>query len=145
MDDSIGYYASCLIQNRSNINNYSIKVDGLNKKNCMEITEIDWVNKKKVDIYKLEINGSEVAHYPQEGEKSFPIPTMKVISSCSKNGKENYIEILLLTKMVSCRFHFYNTNRPYYNSLLCNLQKYIVMQNLYNLHQLHQNYNIADF
>lgn len=74
-------------------NNYSIKVDGLNKKNCMEITEIDWVNKKKVDIYKLEINGSEVAHYPQEGEKSFPIPTMKAISSCSKNGKENFIEL----------------------------------------------------
>ena len=72
---------------------YSIKVDGLSRKNCLEVVETSWVDRKKVDIYQLNINDVAVAYYPQRGGKSFPILSTTAISSCSKSGKNNTVEL----------------------------------------------------
>lgn len=70
---------------------YLVKYEGLSRKNCLELAEIDWLDRKRVDLYQLDINDTPVAFFPKKGEKGFPIATSVIFSSCSKSGKNNSI------------------------------------------------------
>jgi hypothetical protein len=72
---------------------YSIKVDGLSKKNCIGLVEVNWVDRKKVDIYQLDINDEPMAYFPKQNEKTFPITKDRSIEKCSKNGRDNTITL----------------------------------------------------
>ena len=76
-----------------NYKSYSIKVEGLNKKNCIGLAEVNWVDRKRVDIYRLDINGSDVAYFPKRGNKEFPLAVTTIFEKCSENGDKNTVTL----------------------------------------------------
>ena len=81
-----------IIAPNSDYSGYSIEVDQLTKKNCLELVEMNWIDRKKVDIYQLDVNDVTIAYFPKKNDKSFPITMDKALSSCSKSGKNNVIK-----------------------------------------------------
>lgn len=68
---------------------YTITFGNLSKKNCVKLSQIEWLDRKKISIYQIDINETEVAHFPKKANKEFPITA--TTSSVACNKKENSI------------------------------------------------------
>ena len=70
---------------------YSITFGDLSKKGCVDLSQIDWLDRKKISIYQLNINDTPIAYYPKKGNKGFPLKIKDIFDNCSKNDGENSI------------------------------------------------------
>lgn len=70
---------------------YLITFEGLNKKNCATLAQIEWLDRKKISIYQLNINETPVAYFPKRNNKVFPIDVKSAFSYCNKGGEKNTI------------------------------------------------------
>lgn len=75
----------------SDAKSYLIKFKGLTKKNCIKMTQIDWLERKKISIYQLDANDTAIAYFPKRGEKGFPISAAASFAGCNKKDGENAI------------------------------------------------------
>ena len=80
-----------IISPSTDFKSYTIKVDGLSKKNCIEFVNINWLDKKKVDIYQLDINDDPVAYFPIKNGKGFPVEFSTSFNKCTKEDKSNTV------------------------------------------------------
>ena len=79
------------IAKSSDAKSYLIKFKGLTKKNCVSMTQINWLERKKISIYQLDINDTAIAYFPKRGEKGFPISTAASFAGCNKKDRDNVI------------------------------------------------------
>lgn len=70
---------------------YLIKFKELSKKNCANFTQIDWLDRKKISIYQMDVNDTPIAYFPKRNDKGFPITAKTSFVSCNKKDGENSI------------------------------------------------------
>lgn len=74
-----------------NTKSYYIKFDGLSKKNCINLTQIDWLDRKKIDIYQMDINSDKVACFPKTNTcGGFPVSSSAFSKCKNKNSIKWY-------------------------------------------------------
>ena len=64
---------------------YSIEFENINRRACVSLSQIDWLQRRKTNIYQLDINNVAVAYYPKKGNKSFPLTVNNSITGCNKD------------------------------------------------------------
>ena len=73
------------IERTSDIRSYSIEFDNINKRGCISLSQIDWLDRKKVNIYQIDINNTPVAYFPKRSNKGFPVTSDVSINNCNKD------------------------------------------------------------
>ena len=79
------------IEKAEDLNSYTIKFDNLSKKNCVSFAQLNWLDRKKISIYRLDINDTDVAYFPKKEDKGFPIEISEIFKNCNKEDDKNSI------------------------------------------------------
>ena len=79
------------IEKAEDLNSYTIKFDNLSKKNCVSFAQLNWLDRKKISIYRLDINDTDVAYFPKKEDKGFPIEISEIFKNCNKEDNKNSI------------------------------------------------------
>ena len=82
---------SVVLNKSSDSMSYTITFGNLSKKNCIKLSQIEWLDRKKISIYQMNINETPAAYFPKKNDKVFPIPTKDTFSYCNKDDGENEI------------------------------------------------------
>ncbi len=79
------------IEKSSDSNSYTITFGNLSRKNCASLSQIGWLDRKKISIYQLNINDTPAAYFPKKNDKEFPMQSKDAFSYCNKKDGENAV------------------------------------------------------
>ncbi|MBE6467197.1 MAG: type II secretion system protein [Alphaproteobacteria bacterium] len=69
---------------------YTIVFDDLNPKACITLSQINWLERRKTNIFQIDINNVPVAYFPKKNGKSFPVDSKLSIENCKNDS--NFIK-----------------------------------------------------
>ena len=64
---------------------YSIAFDNVNKRACVALTQVDWLERKKISIYQMDVNGVVAAYFPKKDNKGFPLTSEESMKICNSD------------------------------------------------------------